>query len=64
MAAGLLSIDDETLTYLHSCISTKRHQVATPETPAYLDAFRRITGQPLSEIVTKKRRSVMSCGMA
>ncbi|MCR5881313.1 hypothetical protein LRS04_25925 [Phenylobacterium sp. J367] len=31
--------DDETLTYLHSCISTKRHPVATPETPAYLDAF-------------------------
>ncbi len=31
--------DDETLTYLHSCISTKRHLVATPETPAYLDAF-------------------------
>ena len=24
--------DDETLTYLHSCISTKRHPVATPET--------------------------------
>ena len=31
--------DDETLTYLHGCISTKRHPVATPETPAYLDAF-------------------------
>jgi len=31
--------DDETLTYLHSCISTKRHLVVRPETPAYLDAF-------------------------
>ena len=31
--------DDETLTYLHGCISTKRHWVKTPETPAYLDAF-------------------------
>jgi type IV secretion system protein VirB4 len=31
--------DDETLTYLHSCISTKRHGVRTPPTPAYLDAF-------------------------
>ena len=31
--------DDETLTYLHGCISTKRHYVRTPETPAYLDAF-------------------------
>jgi type IV secretion/conjugal transfer VirB4 family ATPase len=31
--------DDETLTYLHACISTKRHAVRTPDTPAYLDAF-------------------------
>lgn len=31
--------DDETLTYLHGCISTKRHLVTKPETPAYLDAF-------------------------
>lgn len=31
--------DDETLTYLHGCISTKRHFVRAPETPAYLDAF-------------------------
>jgi type IV secretion/conjugal transfer VirB4 family ATPase len=31
--------DDETLTYLHGCISTKRHFVRTPDTPAYLDAF-------------------------
>jgi type IV secretion/conjugal transfer VirB4 family ATPase len=30
--------DDETLTYLHGCISTKRHYVRTPDTPAYLDA--------------------------
>jgi type IV secretion/conjugal transfer VirB4 family ATPase len=31
--------DDETLTYLHGCISTKRHYVRAPETPAYIDAF-------------------------
>ncbi len=31
--------DDETLTYLHSCISTKAHFVRTPPAPAYLDAF-------------------------
>ncbi|HTX48694.1 MAG TPA: conjugal transfer protein TrbE, partial [Caulobacteraceae bacterium] len=31
--------DDETLTYLHGCVSTKRHWVKTPDTPAYLDAF-------------------------
>lgn len=29
--------DDATLTYLHSCISTKNHRVKTPETPAFLD---------------------------
>jgi type IV secretion system protein VirB4 len=31
--------DDETLAYLHSCVSTKSHPVRTPPTPAYLDAF-------------------------
>ena len=30
--------DDETLTYLQSCVSPKRHSVNAPETPAYLDA--------------------------
>lgn len=30
--------DAETLTYLHSAISTKRHKVLPPETPMYLDA--------------------------
>lgn len=29
--------DAETLTFLHGCISTKRHPVAVPETPMYLD---------------------------
>ncbi|HUE65593.1 MAG TPA: conjugal transfer protein TrbE, partial [Rhizomicrobium sp.] len=31
--------DGQTLTYLHSCISTKRHAVRVPETPMYLDAL-------------------------
>ena len=31
--------DPETLTYLHSCISTKRQRVRVPETPMYLDAI-------------------------
>lgn len=31
--------DAETLTYLHSTISTNRHLVAVPETPMYLDAL-------------------------
>tara|TARA_R110002110_G_scaffold68080_2_gene184693 strand:- start:20252 stop:22687 length:2436 start_codon:yes stop_codon:yes gene_type:complete len=30
--------DDETLTYLHDCISVKRHRVRTPDNPMYLDA--------------------------
>lgn len=31
--------DGETLTYLHSCISTKIQSVRVPEVPMYLDAF-------------------------
>lgn len=29
----------ETLTYLHGCISSRRHPVAMPETPVYLDGL-------------------------
>ncbi len=35
---GLLD-DDQTLSYLHSTISTYRHPVRAPETPMYLDAL-------------------------
>lgn len=38
--------DEETLTYLHSCISLKRHRVAVPDTPMYLDAI--LADSPLS----------------
>lgn len=38
--------DAETLTYLHSCISTKRHAVAVPKIPAYLDCF--LSDEPLT----------------
>ena len=31
--------DPETLTYLHSCISTRRQRVRVPETPMHLDAI-------------------------
>ncbi len=31
--------DEETLTYLHSCISTKHHKVRVPDIPTYLDAI-------------------------
>ena len=38
--------DGETLTYLHACVSTKRHRVRVPETPMYLDAL--LADQPLT----------------
>lgn len=31
--------DEELLTYLHSCISTKSHKIHVPEIPMYLDAI-------------------------
>lgn len=31
--------DDETLTYLHSTVSSKRHPVVTPELPVFLDSI-------------------------
>ena len=37
--------DSETLTYLHSCVSTKVQRVRVPETPAYLDAL--LADEPL-----------------
>lgn len=38
--------DEETLTYLHSTISVKRHRVRVPEIPMYLDAL--LADQPLT----------------
>ncbi|MDU6831255.1 MAG: conjugal transfer protein TrbE [Bradyrhizobium sp.] len=38
--------DEETLTYLHSTISTKRHRVRVPEIPMYLDAL--LADRPLT----------------
>ena len=38
--------DAETLTYLHSTVSTHRHRVRVPETPMYLDAL--VADQPLT----------------
>jgi type IV secretion system protein VirB4 len=37
--------DGDTLTYLHSCVSTKVQRVRVPETPAYLDAL--LADEPL-----------------
>jgi len=42
---GWLS-DAETLTYLHACVSTRRHPVRAPETPMYLDAL--LADEPLT----------------
>jgi len=38
--------NDDLLTYLHSCVSPKRHRVKMPETPMYLDAL--LTDTPLT----------------
>ncbi|YBV94007.1 conjugal transfer protein TrbE (plasmid) [Phyllobacteriaceae bacterium JZ32] len=38
--------DSDTLTYLHSTVSTNRHRVRVPETPMYLDAL--LADQPLT----------------
>jgi type IV secretion/conjugal transfer VirB4 family ATPase len=38
--------DEETLTYLHSTVSTKRQRVRVPEIPVYLDAV--LADQPLT----------------
>lgn len=38
--------DVETLTYLHSTVSTRRYRVRVPETPMYLDAL--VADQPLT----------------
>ena len=40
-----MALGQETLTYLHSCISTKRHRVRVPEVPMYLDAI--LVDEPL-----------------
>jgi len=37
--------DSETLTFIHSCISTKRQRVRVPEAPMYLDAI--LVDEPL-----------------
>ena len=38
--------DAETLSYLHACISTRRHRVRVPEVPMYLDAV--LVDEPLT----------------
>jgi len=38
--------DSETLTYLHACVSTKRHRVTPPEIPVFLDSI--LADEPFS----------------
>jgi type IV secretion system protein VirB4 len=38
--------DEETLTYLHACVSTKCHRVRCPDIPTYLDAI--LADEPLT----------------
>ena len=38
--------DAQTLTYLHACVSTRRHAVAVPEVPMHLDAL--LADEPLT----------------
>jgi type IV secretion system protein VirB4 len=38
--------DAQTLTYLHDCVSTRRHSVAVPEVPMHLDAL--LADEPLA----------------
>jgi type IV secretion system protein VirB4 len=38
--------DGQTLTYLHACVSTRRHSVAVPEVPMHLDAL--LADEPLT----------------
>ncbi len=44
--------DDETLTYLHQCISDKNHPVLAPESPTYLDTL--LCDSPLQNGFTLK----------
>jgi type IV secretion/conjugal transfer VirB4 family ATPase len=78
LAAALSSVqwldDDETLTYLHACVSTKPHPVARPEINAYLDAlltdddfqgglFPRLGGQYLRTVSVRAYPSVSTPGV-
>jgi type IV secretion/conjugal transfer VirB4 family ATPase len=38
--------DSETLSYLHSCISTRPHRISVPEVPVYLDSL--LADEPLT----------------
>src|SRR3546814_8905064 len=54
--------DAETLTYLHSCVSTKGSRVRVPETPMHLDSLladEALTGGLRSEAHTSELQSLM-----
>ena len=53
--------DGETLTYLHSTVSTKRQRVRVPEIPMHLDAL--LADQPLDRRprAAARRRTICAC---
>jgi len=50
--------DQETLTYLHSCVSTRRQRVRVPETPMHLDAILPAGWRPSRRAESRSRKSV------
>jgi type IV secretion system protein TrbE len=58
--------DEETLTHLHSCISTKDHPVSVPVIPAYLDALladTQFTGGMAPKLGDQHLRTISVLGM-
>jgi type IV secretion system protein TrbE len=58
--------DEETLTHLHACISTKTHPVSVPVVPAYLDALLTdtpITGGMAPKLGDQHLRTISVLGM-
>ena len=49
---------EETLTYLHSCVSTRRQRVRVPETPMHLDAILPAGWRPSRRAESRSRKSV------
>ena len=56
--------DAETLTYLHSCISTRRHRVRVPEIPMYLVrvAWPQVPGMSAPRCAPRRRESSVEEG--
>ena len=51
--------DGQTLTYLHGCVSTRRHLVVVPEVPMHLDAL--LADEPLTGGLAHAGESALVC---